>query len=222
MHSDNVFFEFIQYVKKMKWLNVIFGLIVIPIIIWRIIDSNADNYLAEYLGIIITIYIVDFLNAKRNYEEKDFCRFTSQLSVENLHAEVFLFFEQILCKDAEKLEKEEIIKFIEKKGFWEEDIKVSRVAGTGAKSNRKTLLKHLKEYTYKKVCEIEYTLKLDGLMNNELVGLFHSLKIMTDETVMEKINSFDNQSSEEKAMDLWELIQECKRLKDIDFSRKAS
>ncbi|WP_054749597.1 hypothetical protein [Ruminiclostridium josui] len=58
--------RFFVHIKSLGLVTSILILFIsIPLVIWRIHSSNADNYLAEFLGVLVTIYFIDFLASER-------------------------------------------------------------------------------------------------------------------------------------------------------------
>ncbi len=128
--------RFFVHIKSLGLVTSILILFIsIPLVIWRIHSSDADNYLAEFLGVLVTIYFIDFLASERDRRQeskvKDIAIQYMGMYCDNI--EVLL--KRLLSKgniskpngriNILSMKINEIYEIIIKEGFWESDVEIS-------------------------------------------------------------------------------------------------
>ncbi len=170
--------------KDLLILNLIlFGLIVLCIVILN--ESDSGNYIAEILGMIITINIIDFLNDQRiqkqeksKYDFKAITLFVFSHSI-NKFITGFLGVENI-----NNLNNNQISIILNSNNFWESEVSIEWKLGC-LKNNRRDIWKFIVKYLGNELNK--FYVRFSNYIDGDLLPILLNIELATEDDVLEYI-----------------------------------
>ncbi|MBU3185679.1 hypothetical protein [Clostridium estertheticum] len=200
-----MFKRFILHIRNMGLAFTLLTIIIaLPLVIWKQKSSNADNYLAEFLGVLFTVWFIDFLNSERDRKQQFNIKDMGTQYLEIFCGEMEGLLQRLLSKGniSNRDEQREVINIIDmkpaiiykimgKRGFWQSDVEISWSAEV-YKISRSELFNEI--VSYAKEGSNKIILNYNNIIDIRIRDFIHCLELdQTSKIILkagvEKVNS---------------------------------